>query len=268
MWAASKPNGSLEAYLHLPPKLPAPLSIVCSPIPLIPLLHKAPSVLSYTSVSGLGEQQHKLEVLKQQIQAGTAGQSRDTSWGAAPGWHCSAGSSPPISYTESGGFRLLISVTLPPLRSGWIQAGQKGGAGPRHRTGWASVSQWSWLTFQACPGPHGFPLKLAQFWAEHSAGSLTTLANCTTETHWITSFFRLNRKSPSQHLNCARMHGFVSYVCMDPSSECWSVELPAELRGTALGTELLVFLPVLQPLSLVHQSTVLSLITGYKNYLT
>lgn len=69
-------------------------SVLSVPLfPLIPLLHKASSVLFLCFNDRAGEQQHKLELLKardpgQHSRADHA----DTSWGQAPGWHLSAGS--------------------------------------------------------------------------------------------------------------------------------------------------------------------------------
>lgn len=109
--SAPSPQPSSTAQ-HCP--LPYPPSFLCS------IKHWQCS--PYTSVTGLGKQQHKLEVL----QARDPGQHSRTDQQTPPEVMLQPGTSvlaqsPPISYTVSGGFMLFISVTLPPLSLGWIQ---------------------------------------------------------------------------------------------------------------------------------------------------
>lgn len=72
-------------------------SVLCVPLfPLIPLPHKASPVLCPRCRDRAGEQQHQLQLLKARDPGqDRAGQSTDTSWGQAPGWHCRAAS---VSY--------------------------------------------------------------------------------------------------------------------------------------------------------------------------
>lgn len=215
-------------------------------------------------MTGLGEQQHKLQLLKAEIQASTAGQSPLT---------------PPEVVLQTA-LQCWLNLLQSPTQFLEFHAiyfchtaSSQFGVNSVMSEGWGRTKTGNWvclsllaarLTFQGCTGSHGFPLQLPNsgqntqqvLWQLWQLWLLKTF-NTTSISDSVWSF-QVNNSAMLECMGLLDMSAWIQAV----DSECWSVELAAYLRGTVLGTELLIFL------SLVHQSSILSAITGYKNFFT